>query len=457
MAGRDALARGGWADGVRIAPAREAAAELIARRAGLEGRRSVWVTDLVDLRPGYWRNVAPVVPTPERRALMEAGREAHVRVGHALAEARYREVRLQREGITGQIDLLEDRPTELKTTRLLPGSDPARSVRPSYLDQLVMYCALSERPEGRLLLVDPSTAPVAVAAFDLHVPDLAPVWVEMRERARLLREALERRTPSELPVCPWRGRGCEFETSEVCGCGGSEPPPRPSLGALASPPAPAPSVAEQVGARLRDPPGPAPPARRFRDLLYPRRAYFERTEPPDEPEEGAPAERAGGGDDLYRTLSDLLEAGPVGEVSREPTRDGEPIESVACFRGDPILLKVSRAWNATARDDLLAAQPQYFLDLALRCGALGRNDGWLLIGYARAPSWDEKVYLYRVSFGDVSALEAELAARRETLRAAIAAGRPFDLPACPTWMYESCRYRSRCDCAGISGAERSHR
>lgn len=457
MPDRGALAPGPWSEGVRVEPAPDVALELLARREGTAERRSVWVTDLVDLRPGYWRNVAPVAPTAERRALMEAGREAHVRVGHALAPARYREIRIQREGITGQIDLFEDRPTELKTTRLLPGADPSRSVRPSHLDQLVMYCALADRHEGRLLLLDPSPTPPIVAAFDLRVGDLAPVWGEMRERATALREALRRRSPAELPLCPWRGRGCEFEAAEVCDCRGAEPPPRPSLASLASPPAADAAVAEDVATRIREPPGPAPHARRFRDLLYPRRAYFERSEPPDEEEEGSPAERFGSGDDLYRTLSDLLESGPVGEMSREPTRDGEPIESVACFRGDPILLKVSRAWSATPFDELLSVQPQYFLDLALRCAALARFEGWLLIGYARAPSWTDKVYLYRVRFASLAPLESELAQRKAMLRAAIDAQRPFDLPACPGWMYDGCRYRSRCDCAGLGTGARSSR
>ena len=379
---------------------------------------------------------------------MEAGRETHVRVGHLLAPARFREIRIQREAITGQIDLFEDRPTELKTTRLASAEAPDRSVRTAYLEQLAMYCALTDAPEGRLVLVDPEASPPAVAVFDLRVPDLAAVWHEMRARAETLRRALERRSPEELPACPWRGRGCEFEAAEVCDCKGTEPGPRPSLAALAEAPTVDPTATRVLSDRLATPPPTPPPARRFRDLVYPRRAYYERTEPPAAPIEGAPAERRPVGDDLYRTLSDLLDAGPTGEVTREPTPEGEPIESVVCLRGDPVLLKVSRAWAATPLDELPGAQPQYFLELALRCAALGKTEGWLLLGYSRAPSWSDRAYLYRVQFPDRTALVETLAERRRALQRAIEARAPEELPRCPAWMFEGCAYRSRCGCGG---------
>ncbi len=456
MEGSRALALGPWAEALEVVPAPEVAAELLARRAEGGSVRSVWVTDLVDLRPAYWRSTAPVTPSPERRALMEAGRETHVRVGHVLAAARYREVRLQREGITGQIDLFEDRPTELKTTRLTGLDEPDRAVRSSYLDQLAMYCALADRDAGRLVLVDPAAEPPAVAVYDLRVRDLGAVWDAMRERAGALRTALERRSPAGLPGCPWRGRGCEFEAAEVCDCRGSEPPPATPLVTLLDPPKADPGAASSLAARLATPTGPLPPARRFRDLVYLRRAYFERVEPVDEPA-GAPAARPAPGDDLYRTLSDLLESGPTGEMTREPTEDGEPLESVACFRGDPLLLRVSKAWSATPRDDLLKGQPQYFLELALRCAALGRTAGWLVLGYARAASWEEKVYLYRVRFGRPETLAPLLDERLRALRDAVERRSPYDLPACPGWMYESCPYRSRCECAGLASDGRSNR
>ena len=455
-----ALAPGAWAATCHVSARTDIVDELLRRRSESPPARSVGVTDLVDPRTAYFRIISPVELTPERQAIVEAGREAHLRVGHALAPARFREVRVRREGIVGQIDLLDDGPVEIKTTSLLHDAEALRSGRPAYVEQLAMYCALTDRTAGRLLLVAPvSTPEPAVEVYEARYRSPRAIFAEMHRRAEMLREALARRDPSALPRCAWRGRGCEFESAGLCPCTGAEPAPSPGireeLVALALQPEASLDVARRLKAEAA---GPPPSARRFRDLVYPRRAFFERTEPvPGTPFAKPAATGSSTPEDLYRTLSDLLESGPPGEMTREPTPAGEPLESVACFRGDPLLLKATRAWNVVPPDALLRDQPQYFLELALRCAALGRSRGWLVLGYERAPAWDDKVRVLQVVWDPLTGASELLEGRRRALTAAVREQAAGDLPVCPPWMVDGCPYAARCGCGAAPSPGRAYR
>ncbi len=444
-----ALAAGSWVASVRVVPVESVRAELVERaEAGLP-TRSVWVTDLVDLRSAYWRATAPIAPTPERAEVLAGGRELHHVVEKALAAPRYLEVRTSREGIVGQIDLFEEHPTELKTTAPLPPLEGLASSRPGYFEQLGMYCALVDRPEARLILVDGhDPAAPAVAVLDCRYEPLSAILTAMRERAGRLRAALDRRDPAGLPGCPWFHRGCEFRSAGVCACTGEEPPGDRAIRDTLRSVEPRPDEAELLRSRLvevlaRDVDD---SVRRFRDLLYPRRAYFERTRPLPEAAPAAPSPREG----LYWFLTDLLESGPAGEVTRVPTLTGEPEESVGCFRGDPYLLRTSRAWEVIPTAQLATRSPQYLLDLGLRCAALERSGGWLIVGYERAPAWGDRLRVYRVDFDPFLPIAEMARERSRALRTAIADRDPSHLPTCPGWMYDGCPYAPGCGCGGAA-------
>lgn len=439
-----------WRSAVGIRPAEDLRAELDRRRETAALRRSIWVTDLLDLRTAYYQRVAPVPMSPERRQRADVGRRLHSAIGARLAPAENLEVRVQREGIVGQIDLLQERPTELKTTGTLPDPSGLVDARPQYAEQLAMYCALLGRPEGRLLLVETSDGRAGRAVvLDLTFHDLDRAFEEMLRRADQLRAAWDRRSPEGLPACEWRGRGCPFETANVCDCTGSEAPPTRSLAALVESAEFRPVESDEITRDLARAPPEPPAARRFRDLLYPRRAYFEAVSPrpPEEAEETVERPIR---DDLYRQVLDLLEAGAPGEVTRVPTKSGVPQESVPCFRGDPYLLKVSRAWQRTPASDLLARQPQYFLDLGFRCASIGRPEGWLLVAYERAERWPDRLEAFRVRFDPLGALDRLAHERVSSLADAVRRRDPSGLPPCPEWMFERCDYRDVCGCAAPS-------
>lgn len=435
-----------WRASVSLRPAEDLRAELDHRRETTPPRRTIWVTNLLDLRTAFYQRVAPVPMSPERRRLAGLGETLHAAIGSRLAPAHRLEIRVQREGIVGQIDLLDERPTELKTTSSLPEPENLLSARPQYAEQLAMYCALVGRATGRLLLVETLDGRAGrVAAYELEFRDLGEVFDEMLRRADRLRSAWDRHSPEGLPACDWRGRGCPFEGAQVCACTGDEPAAsRPILEGIERCDYRA-AESQAIGEDLARSPPEAPVIRKFRDLLYPRRAYFERVSPATT----TPGEEAAGRpppDDLYREVTDLLESGAPGEVTRVPASGGVPSESVACFRGDPYLLKVSRAWRRSNASDLLVHQPQYFLDLGLRCVSVGRPEGWLLIAYERAERWPERLEAYRVRFDPLSALHRLADERIAALEKAVRARDPTGLPECPEWMFARCDYRDVCGC-----------
>jgi PD-(D/E)XK nuclease superfamily len=431
---------------VRVTWDRELSEELDRRLAGPPGERLVSVTELVEPRPAFHRAVHPIPPTEERRRRIEAGRQWHERLERAVAAASHREIRVLREGVVGRIDILDDRPTEIKSTGRLPDPERLAEERPQYLDQLGMYCALVDRPEGRLVLLGTAE----VGPFELRVLDgrfggLDEIRARMQELARRFREALRRGDPSELPRCPWLGRGCEYQDAGVCGCTGAEPEGVAATAGLVVELRNDAAVAERLAQRLREPSprAGAEPLQRYRELAYPRRAFFDRRAPPAAGADGSgpvrPAEPS-----LYQRLREVLESGAPGELAREVPAGDVPEEPVLMFRSDPLLLKTSRARWPTAAEEIPRRQPHYLLELGLRCAALHRPDGWLIVAHERPDPPGTPVRAHRVRFDPLAPWERLLAERAAALRDALARGDPEGLARCPEWMVASCPYRSEC-------------
>ncbi|HUJ78303.1 MAG TPA: hypothetical protein VLX64_04760, partial [Thermoplasmata archaeon] len=180
-------------------------------------------------------------------------------------------------------------------------------------------------------------------------------------------------------------------------------------------------------------------------LLYPRRAYFERIAEPEEPAGTTPSPPRPLSD-AYRTLVALVEAGPTGEVTRLAVPTGEPTEPVGCFRDHPYLLKVSRVRTPLDPRTVLDRQPQYLLELGLRCAAVDDGQGWLLIGHDRDGGLGP-IDAFAVRFDPLDAIAQVGLDRLQGLDEAFRTRRPDRLPACPAWMATDCPYRDRCGCA----------
>jgi len=455
-----------WEAVVSVREAVELTRELVARLARETGRRSIGVTDLISLRPAFYRTVAPEVPIPPaRQARLERGRLFHRALGARLAREGTLEARIRRDGIVGRIDILGELPIEVKTATSLAVPDHLSSDRPDHVEQLGMYCALVDRPVGRLLtLVADAGAVSDVQAVDVSFGSTERIRAEMRRRAELLRTAWSDRRAESLPRCPWYGRGCEFEEARVCDCTGEEPPGSSAILEETGRVDPRDDVRERVRSAFTKPlPGGDEFAfARFREILYPRRAYFDRTAPapsgptrapppaatPATPQD-SPASRE---PDLYARLNEALESGPAGEVARLPPRSSDPEEEVTGFRGRPLLVRTSRAWARFREDALLARSPQYPLELGLRCAVTGTDSGIVVLGFERAKVDADRVQVLEVRFRSLTPFSRRIRERRRELAEALRTRNPKALSVCPEWMIADCPYRSECGCAeaGVS-------
>lgn len=444
-----------WKSSVIVRDDPALATELLRRWDASAPQRSVSVTDLLAPRRAYWRlTLGPVAPTPERRARLDAGRRVHRVLERILSPEAAIEVRVRREGIVGRIDALTDRPIEVKTTSSVPSTENLATDRPEYVEQLGMYCALAQRPEGRLIAVagGGSSSP-DLRSWDVRFRGLDVVSREMGRRADALRSALASGRPSGLSRCPWFDRGCEYQAVGTCDCSGAEPEEGHDLSSHLA------EIAERsemdllltsrLGGALRS--APVPRFARYRELVYPRRTYYERKRPMEEIE---PVEREKGlppPSPTYERLLDAIEGGPVGEVARLPTLSEEPAEEVPAFRGVPYLARTSRAFVRPRAEDIVGLAPQYPLELGFRCATTGTQTGRVIVAYEKASTPDERLKVFEFRFDPITTFSRLWRSRASRLEGALATDRPGDLTACPAWMFARCPYRGECGCGPPPG------
>lgn len=442
-----------WRPTVHIRPA----TELDGRWAhpGPVGPRPARITELIDLRPAFYRRVHPLPVDPEEQARLSRGRELHAGLGARLASRPEElEVRVRRDGVVGQVDWLSEVPAELKTTASLPALDALAIERPQYLEQLGMYCALVGTRRGRLLLVPADGAPVdAAVALDVTFSDLEGIWAEAHRRADRLRDALDAQDPGRLPRCAWYSRGCPYRRAQVCGCSGAEPELAPSIVNAVERVERDARTTDALRQALTEVNGePAPFPDRFTDLITPRRAYYRRSMAPamEERRWTASPTRVR----LFRQIMEGVEAADAGGLGHQlPTRGGVR-ELVSRMDGRPYLIKITRATPRPTPEAMLADQPQYFLELGLRCQAVGSSSGWLILGYERPPPGAPEIAPFDVRFEPIEPLRRFAEARESALRRAIERRAPHELPACPAWMYRDCPYRAECACGSVEGPNR---
>lgn len=418
--------------------------------------RSVGVTDLLSLRPAFYRAIGPPVPVPPaRQERLDEGRALHRRLGSRLAREGTLEARVRRDGVVGRIDILADVPVEVKTSSQIVPMEDLPDLRSDHVEQLGMYCSLVGKRSGRLLTIATgASATPEVQAVDFSFRSVERILVEMRRRADLLQDAWREGRPDLLPRCPWFDRGCEYRDAGVCSCAGGEEAAPPWIRDEVESATTRTDVEEKVRAELSEPlpEDGSGVIERFREVLYPRRAYYERTSPL--PARIPPAPPAAPGvpeKDLFARLQEALESGAPGEVARVPSRSMEPDEEVVGFRGRPVLVRTSWAWARYREDDLLPRAPQYVLDLGLRCAVTGTEEALLVMGFERAELDRDRLQVLEVRFDSVTPFSRMFRERSRDLAFALRDQLPARLAACPAWMTTDCPYRAECGCASSEG------
>ncbi len=207
-----------------------------------------------------------------------------------------------------------------------------------------------------------------------------------------------------------------------------------------------PALAAELVARL--PPAGSPRALPVTDLVALRPSFWSRVAPvPPTPER---AERLERGRFLHRRLGPAI--APHGALEVRLCRAGV-VGRIDALTDVPIELKTGA--TSVPSSELLGARPEQLEQLAMYAGLVDRGVARLVsVGPSTGPAPD--VQVTEVEIPDRAAVRAEIARRRDRLRAALHAGAPTGLPRCP-WRGRGCEFQAAgtCDCSGEEASEPS--
>jgi len=406
------------------------------------------VTDLLNLKQAYFRRKYPeIVPPLEKQQLMWAGTGFHKTFGSAVSSEEYLEQFVEAEGIVGKIDIYEKIPVEVKTTSTPVDTKDLLKYRPNYIEQLGMYCSMVNAHEGEIIIYQrqgeksPSTSPLLV--YHVTFPDLEAIREEMRRRRDLLVQALISNDPSNLPVCPWFNKLCDY--SQVCDCATTSVPASHEIAELAGEIYVDSTTCEQLLSKMAG----SQPSQLFgiNDIVFPRKAYFNRLklqeiasgEEVREEKEGYLRSMDERG--FLDALRDSLRYGAPGEAQRIPVQHLPLADLVQIWQNLPTILRDPKFSSLVERERLPRTFSHYFLRLGFDCALTENTKGRLLLYYVRVPKEDAKLMVYEVNFRNLNAVKAEALRRLELLEKATS---PLQLPKCPSWMCSYCDYRLEC-------------
>jgi hypothetical protein len=342
----------------------------------------------------------------------------------------------------GKIDIYEKIPVEVKTTSTPIDTKDLLQYRPTYIEQLGMYCAMVNAHEGEIIIYQrqreesPSTSPLVV--YHVTCPDLEAIREEMRRRRDLLVQALISNDPSNLPVCPWFNKQCDY--SQVCDCATTSVPASYEIAELAGEIYVDITTCEQLLSKMAG----AQSSQLFRinDIVFPRKAYFERLKLNEEVrEEKEEYLRSMDERGFIDALRDSLRYGAPGEAQRIPVQHAPLADLVQIWQNLPTILRDPKFSSLVERERLPRTFPHYFLRLGFDCALTNHAQGRLLVYYVKVPKEDAKLMVYDVTFRNLNAIKAEALRRVELLEKASAA---LQLPKCPSWMCPYCDYRLEC-------------
>ena len=408
----------------------------------------VSVTDLLNLKQAYFKRKYPeIVPPLEKQQLMWAGTGFHRTFGSAVSSEEYLEQFVEAEGIVGKVDIYEKIPVEVKTTSTPIDTDDLSRYRPAYIEQLGMYCAMVKAHEGEIIIYQrqveesPSTSPLVV--YHVSFPDLEAIRKEMRRRRDLLVQALISSDPSNLPVCPWFNKQCDY--SQVCDCQTASVPASHEIAELAGEIRVDSTTCEQLLSKMAG----AQPSQLFgiNDIVFPRKAYFNRLklqeiasgEEVREEKEGYLRSMDERG--FLDALRDSLRYGAPGEAQRIPVQHLPLADLVQIWQNLPTILRDPKFSSLVERERLPRTFSHYFLRLGFDCALTNHAQGRLLVYYVRVPKEDAKLMVYDVTFRNLDTIRGEALRRIELLEKARGA---LQLPKCPSWMCSYCDYRLEC-------------
>lgn len=410
----------------------------------------VSVTDLLSLKRAYFRRKYPeIVPPLERQQLMWAGTGFHDVFGSLVSSEEYIEQFVEVEGVVGRIDIYETFPVEIKTTTNLSEDADLRLKRPSYVEQLGIYCSMVDIDKGKIVVYQRETplelsAPLAV--FDLRFSDLKAIRKEMVRRRDLLQEAIASDDPRKLPKCPWYNMRCEY--SSVCDCGTSTIPTSYEILDMVAHVVPDKKTTQRLLSKLNEQsPG---ELLRINDIVFPCKTYFARLQQQDViDEEGISSEEAErrltaiDRQGFLRVLRDVLQYGTSEDVHLIPVNTAGMKDRILIYNGTPTIVRATGLSTIVEREQLPVVCSHYFLRLGFECAISNNPKGKLVLYYRNVRQEDAKLMVYNIAFRNLDLLIAEIQRRADLL---CGDTKLEELPKCPSWM---CRYCENAEPCGM--------
>ena len=179
-----------------------------------EKRRSeIHVSDLVYcLKKAYFRKKGIKENHDPKELAVKSIGKGHHHIYETLKGA-FRELEVRRYGVVGHIDLFEDCPIEIKTTRRK--LKEIGKIPEHYLRQVAYYCILTQKTRAFLVYVYVVKPEIKIYELD-YSPCLEGYSKEFHFRLNLLRRALKEDRPGILAESnfKWECRYCSFK--EVC-------------------------------------------------------------------------------------------------------------------------------------------------------------------------------------------------------------------------------------------------
>ena len=399
--------------------------------------RNISVTDLVNVRQAYWRRVRPDVKFDmERTADMLAGSGFHDAFNWKVSSEEWIEQTVVFQDIVGRIDIYEEIPLELKTTKSLIEPDEIGAMRPSYVEQLGLYCAMVEKPDGHILIYNRGEGRPLVGTT-VHFENLKGIQKEMLARRDLLRKALESGNPSTLPPCSWKGRGCVYDG--VCDCGIEDATyPIAAFAEIKADQA----LEEEFAKRFNDAPSPEPDGIRINDLVVPRQAFY-KTMKEDEEADLSESLVALEKQAMMRELK-YRGLGASGELTSKPVQLEGVTGRVEFHEGRTLWLTRSGFREPAARYRLPAALENAFVRLGFNAVLANKGKSRLVVYYPNVPNDASRIMVYDFTWKNLTPIHEELVRRANLIKAAKASGDNSELPKCPSWMCKGCEYSKIC-------------
>lgn len=257
-------------------------------------------------------------------------------------------------------------------------------------------------------------------------------------------KALEVGSPDSLPVCPWRGKGCVYETKAVCSCSELDEVPSFPISDGVADVARDDATEREFQRRLAHSEKRAEGIR-VTDLVFPRKAYFASMSPAGGEEDSTSKLESF---DRYGLVRELISRGLAGkgELTRRPIEHGPIRDRVLIHKGMATAVRVSEFREPVQRWQLPDTFRHYVLRLGFDAALADTPRGRLVVYYRNASSEDAKLMVYDIFFKDLGRLLREAERRAELLTEARAKGDPGLLPTCPVWMFKFCQYKDRCGC-----------